>query len=46
MRASQHGTEFIREAWTVTCTLGGRSQSVDVVVARGETKPVDLSRCR
>jgi carboxypeptidase T len=46
MRASQHGTEFIREAWTVTCALGGRSQSVDVVVARGEMKPVDLSRCR
>jgi hypothetical protein len=46
MRPSQHGTEFIREAWTVTCALGGRSQSVDVVIARGETKAVDLSRCR
>jgi hypothetical protein len=46
MRPSQHGTEFIREAWTVTCTLDGRHQSVDVVIARGESKPVDLSRCR
>jgi carboxypeptidase T len=46
MRPSQHGTEFIREAWTVTCTMSGRSQSVDVVIARGESKPVDLSRCR
>ena len=46
MRPSQHGTEFIREAWTVTCSLSGHSQSVDVVIARGESKPVDLSRCR
>jgi hypothetical protein len=46
MRASQHGSDFIREAWTVTCSLSGRSQSVDVVIARGETKLVDLSRCR
>jgi len=46
MRPSQHGTEFIREAWTVTCSQNGRSQSVDVVIARGESKPVDLSRCR
>jgi carboxypeptidase T len=46
MRPSQHGTEFIREAWTVTCSQDGRSQSVDVVIARGESKPVDLSRCR
>ena len=46
MRASQHATEFIREAWTVTCSLSGHSQSVDVIVARGESKAVDLSRCR
>lgn len=46
MRPSQHGTEFIREAWTLTCSLKGRTQSVDVVIARGESKPVDLSRCR
>jgi carboxypeptidase T len=46
MRPSQHGTEFIREAWTVTCSLNGGSQSVDVVVARGEKKSVDLGRCR
>jgi hypothetical protein len=46
MRPSQHGTEFIREAWTVTCTMSGRSQNVDVVIARGETKQVDVSRCR
>ena len=46
MRPSQHGTEFIREAWTVTCSLEGRSQSEDVIVARGESKPVDLARCR
>jgi carboxypeptidase T len=46
VRASQHGPDFIREAWTVTCSLSGRTQSVDVVVARGETKQVDLSRCR
>jgi carboxypeptidase T len=46
MRPSQHGTEFIREAWTVTCSLNGRRQSADVVVARGESKPVELSRCR
>ena len=46
MRPSQHGTEFIREAWTVTCSLSGHSQRVDVVIARGESKPVDLSRCR
>jgi carboxypeptidase T len=46
MRASQHGSEFIREAWTLTCALGGRSQSVEVFVARGETKQVDVSRCR
>jgi carboxypeptidase T len=46
MRASQHASEFIREAWTVTCSLNGKSQSVDVVVARGESKAIDLSRCR
>lgn len=46
MRASQHSSEFIREAWTVTCSLGGRNQNVDVVIARGETKAIDLSRCR
>ena len=46
MRASQHGTAFIREAWTLTCSLNGHGQSVDVVVARGEVKGVDLSRCR
>lgn len=46
MRPSQHAQEFIREAWTVTCSLNGRSQSVDVVIARGESKPVDLSKCR
>jgi carboxypeptidase T len=46
MRASQHSSEFIREAWTVTCSLSGKSQSIDVVVARGESKAVDLSRCR
>jgi hypothetical protein len=46
MRASQHWTEFIREAWKLTCSLKGQSQSVDVVVARGETKQVDVSRCR
>ena len=46
VRASQHGSEFIREAWTLTCSLGGRTQSVDVAVARGESKAVDLSRCR
>jgi carboxypeptidase T len=46
MRPSQHSSEFIREAWRVTCSLNGRSQSVDVVVARGESKAVDLSKCR
>ena len=46
MRPSQHGTDFIREAWTVTCSLNGHSQSMNVVIARGESKPVDLSRCR
>ncbi len=46
MRPSQHGQEFIREAWTVTCSLSGHSQSADVVIARGESKNVDLSKCR
>jgi hypothetical protein len=46
MRPSQHAQEFIREAWTVTCSLAGHSQSVDVVIARGEVKKVDLSRCK
>jgi hypothetical protein len=46
VRPSQHGTEFIREAWTLTCSLNGHSQTVEVVVARGETKGVDVSRCR
>ncbi len=46
MRPSQHAQEFIREAWKVTCALNGKSQSVEVVIARGETKPVDLSKCR
>lgn len=46
VRASQHGTEFIREAWTVSCALNGKSQAIDVVIARGETKAVDLARCR
>jgi hypothetical protein len=46
MRPSQHAQEFIREAWTLTCSLNGRSEHVDVVVARGETKQVDVSRCR
>ena len=46
MRPSQHATAFIREAWTLTCALNGRSQSVEVVVARGDTAHVDVSRCR
>ncbi len=46
MRPSQHGSEFIREAWKVTCSLAGHSQSVDVVIARGEVKAVDLRRCK
>jgi carboxypeptidase T len=46
MRPSQHGTEFIREAWKLTCSLDGHGQSVDVVVARGETARIDVSRCR
>lgn len=45
MRPSQHAQEFIKEAWTVTCSLDGRRQSVDVVIARGESKNVDLSKC-
>lgn len=46
LRPSQHASEFLHEAWTLTCSLNGHSQSVDVVVARGETKNVDVSRCR
>lgn len=45
LRPSQHAKEHLKEAWTVTCTLGTRTQSTTVTVARGQVAEVDLSRC-
>lgn len=45
LRPSQHAKEHLNEAWTLTCALGARTQSIKVTVARGQVAPVDLSRC-
>ncbi len=45
LRPSQKAQEHVDESWTVTCSLNGRSTSVDVRVARGERAAVDLSGC-
>jgi hypothetical protein len=45
MRPSQHDATLLDEAWTLTCTLGTRSQLVQVRVARGAVAKADLSRC-
>jgi carboxypeptidase T len=46
VRPSQHAQDWLPESWKVTCTLGGASRSVNVLVKRGATADVDLRRCR
>ncbi len=46
LRPSQHAQEHLRESWTVTCSLGSRSQRVQATVARGDTSVVNLAACR
>ena len=46
LRPSQHAQEFLQEAWALTCSWKGKSQTVNVMVKRGETTQVDVSRCR
>lgn len=45
LRPSQKAKAFISESWTLTCTKGGKSQSVNVTVARGATVTSDLGNC-
>jgi hypothetical protein len=45
LRPSQKAKEFISESWTLTCSKGGKSQSVNITVARGATASADLSKC-
>jgi carboxypeptidase T len=45
-RPSRYATAHLPEAWTITCTpRRGRSQTVEVVVERGEAAEVDLKAC-
>ena len=46
LRPSQHAQEFLQETWAVTCSFKDKSQTVNVMVKRGETAQVDVSRCR
>lgn len=46
LRPSQKAQGWLPEAWTFTCSLGGRSQTVRVTVARGERATVDVRGCR
>lgn len=46
LRPSQHAQEHLNEAWTVTCSQAGRTQTTTVTVARGARASVDLSACR
>jgi hypothetical protein len=45
LRPSQHEQAHLDESWTLTCTLGARTQRVQVRVARGEVITVDARRC-
>ncbi len=45
LRPSQHEQAHLDEAWTLTCTLGARTQSVKVRVVRGAVARVDVRRC-
>jgi carboxypeptidase T len=45
MRPSQHAKEFIDEAWTLTCSKNGKSQSVNVTVSRGAAATADVRKC-
>jgi carboxypeptidase T len=46
VRPSQYATAHLPEAWTISCTPSrGSSQTVEVVVARGEAAEVDLKAC-
>ncbi len=45
LRPSQHEQAHLDESWTFTCALRGRTQSVQVKVARGQVATVDVRRC-
>ena len=46
LRPSQYSSTHLSEAWTLTCTpRKGLSQTVQVVVERGATAAIDLTRC-
>lgn len=46
VRPSQKAQEWLPEAWTFTCSLNGRSQTVNVTVLRGARATVDVRGCR